>query len=197
MPDPTKLAPRMTAGQPLSDLRADFLATSTRSMPIAGMVFWAIVGMAALRLSPNALALLVLFGSGMVFPFGVLLDRLFYRRMKLANNGNPVVLLFLQCLALVVLLWPFVILAARAARSVDLIVLGGAILMGIIWIPFGWAAGDPVGMHHAIGRSVLCYLAYVFVPAPYTATAIGAAVILAYAYSMVRMRKPLPLADPG
>jgi hypothetical protein len=33
----------------LSNLREDFLATSTQSMPIAGMLYWAVVGVAALR----------------------------------------------------------------------------------------------------------------------------------------------------
>ncbi len=46
----------MNATSKLSDLRAEFLATSTQSMPIAGILFWAIVGIAALRISPNTLA---------------------------------------------------------------------------------------------------------------------------------------------
>jgi hypothetical protein len=180
----------MNAASKLSDLRAEFLATSTQSMPIAGILFWTIVAIAALRLPPNTLAYVVLFGSGMIFPFGALLDRLIYKRMTLASTANPVVQLFMQCLALVVLLWPFVIVAAFKAHDPNLIVLGGAILMGIIWIPYGWAADDPVGLHHAIGRSILSYAAYLYAPAPFKASAISAAVILAYLYSLIRMRRP-------
>ena len=180
----------MNATSKLSDLRAEFLATSTQSMPIAGILFWAIVGIAALRISPNTLAYVVLFGSGMIFPFGALLDRLIYKRMKLSSTANPVVQLFMRCLALVVLLWPFVIIAAHKTHDANLIVLGGAILMGIIWIPYGWAADDPVGLHHAIGRCILCYTAYLYAPTPYKATAISTAVILAYLYSLIRMRRP-------
>ncbi len=62
--------------------------------------------------------------------------------------------------------------------------------MGIIWIPYGWAADDPVGLHHAIGRCILSYAAYLYAPSPYKATAISAAVILAYLYSLIRMRRP-------
>jgi len=69
-------------------------------------------------------------------------------------------------------------------------VLGGAILMGIIWIPYGWAADDPVGLQHAIGRSVLAYVAYFIAPSPYKATAISVVVLLSYLYSLIRMRKP-------
>jgi hypothetical protein len=61
--------------------------------------------------------------------------------------------------------------------------------MGIIWIPYGWAADDAVGLQHAIGRSVLAYAAYLFAPNPYQATAISFAVLLSYLYSLIRMRK--------
>ncbi len=173
----------------LNDLRNDFLATTTRSMPIAGMIFWSVIAVAALYVSPVLLSYMVLFGSGMIFPLGVLIDRATGRKMRRADSGNPVMQMFLQSLGLVVLVWPLVILCARLTHDANLIVLGGAILMGIIWIPYGWAADDPVGLQHAVGRSVLAYAAYVFVPNPYKASAISVAVLLSYLYSLVRMRK--------
>jgi len=132
----------LTLHSSLRDLRANFLSTSTQSMPIAGMLFWAIVAVAALRLNPNQLSLLVLFGSGTIFPLGMLIDRLTQRRVTVASAANPVTQMFMQSLGLVALTWPLVILAARHAHDANLIVLGGAILMGIIWIPYGWAADD-------------------------------------------------------
>jgi hypothetical protein len=180
----------MNAASPLDELRADFLANTTASMPIAGLIFWGIVALASLRLTPNSLALLVLFGSGAIFPFGVLLDRLRGRTMRSGTGGNPVIAMFLQTLGMVALLWPLVILCARAAGDANLFVLGGAILMGIIWIPYGWAADDRTGMEHAIGRGILCYAAYLFVPEPYKSLAISIAVMLAYLYSLVRMKRP-------
>lgn len=183
----------MNAASQLDELRADFLANSTQSMPIAGMIFWGVVALASLRLTPNGLALLVLFGSGMIFPFGVLLDRLRGRTMRAGTGGNPVMAMFLQSLGLVVLVWPLVILGARGARDANLYVLGGAILMGMVWIPYGWAADDRTGMEHAIGRGIFCYAAYLFVPAPYKALAISLVVMLAYLYSFVRMRRPARL----
>jgi hypothetical protein len=186
---------RMDATSRLNDLRKDFLASSTQSMPIAGMLFWAIIAVAALDVKPLVLSYMVGFGSGMIFPLGVLIDLVRGRRMKRASSENPVTQLFLQSLGLVVLVWPLVILSAGLAHDANLIVLGGAILMGIIWIPYGWAADDPVGLHHAIGRSVLCYASYLFAPSPYKATAISVVVLLGYLYTLVRMRRPQP--DPS
>jgi hypothetical protein len=174
----------------LNDLRGEFLSTSTQSMPIAGILYWAMVAVVALYVSPQRLAYIVGFGSGMIFPLGILIDFLRGRKMKQASSGNPVTQLFLQSLGLVVLVWPLVLIAANLAHSADLIVLGGAILMGIIWIPYGWAADDPVGLQHAIGRSILSYACFLFAPAPYKASAISVAVLLCYSYSLIRMRVP-------
>jgi hypothetical protein len=96
--------------------------------------------------------------------------------------------MFMQSLGLVVLTWPLVILAARHAHDANLIVLGGAILMGIIWILYGWATDDPVGLKHAIGRGLLSYVAFVYVPSPNKATGIYCVVLLAYLYSLLRMK---------
>jgi hypothetical protein len=96
--------------------------------------------------------------------------------------------MFLQCLAIVALLWPLVILAGLDRP--ELIVLGGAILMGLVWIPYGWAADDPAGLRHTIARSVLCYLVFLLAPVEYRSTAICIVVVLCYAYSVLTMRKP-------
>jgi hypothetical protein len=42
-----------SAQTPLADLHAAFRAGSTRSMPIAGLICWAALGLAALRISPS------------------------------------------------------------------------------------------------------------------------------------------------
>ena len=171
----------------LSELRRDFLATSTQSMPIAGMLFWAVAAAASRVLTPEQLAYFVGFGSGTVFPLGLLIDRLRGRPMLQGKSSNPVVGGFLQCLTIVAMLWPLVIIAAVGHPG--LVVLGGAILMGIVWVPYGWAADDPVGMRHAVARTLLCYAAYIFLPPSIRSTGICLIVLACYAYSFVTMRK--------
>jgi len=173
----------------LDDLRGEFLATSTQSMPIAGMVYWAFVAVAALYVTPTQLEYIVGFGSGMVFPLGLLIDRLRGRKTKRISPGNPVGQLFFQSMGLVLSFWPFVFIATILTHYASLVVLGGAIIMGLIWIPYGWAADDPVGLQHSIARSVLCYICFLFVPEPYKSTAISVSVLLCYTYSLFRMRK--------
>jgi hypothetical protein len=174
----------------LADLRAEFLATSTQSMPIAGIVFWLIVAIAGMRLTPRSVAFVVGFGSGAIFPFALVIDKLRGRPVIRSTTHNPVVGMFVQSLVMVGVLWPFVITAAVIARDPRLVVLGGAILMAIVWIPYGWAANDRVGIQHAVARSVLSYAAFLLVPKPYTASAIACVVMLCYGYSLARMRRP-------
>lgn len=184
------LKPDHGPSSPLSELRDHFLATSTLSMPIAGMLYWGAVALASLLISPVMTAYVVLFGSGMIFPLAALIDRARGRRVTQAGTKNPVVRLFLSGIVMIVLVWPLVILAARASGDPTLIVLGGAVLMGLVWIPYGWAADDPAGVQHAIGRAIACYAAFIFAPSPYKATAICIAVLGFYLFSLVRMRRP-------
>ena len=62
--------------------------------------------------------------------------------------------------------------------------------------PFGWAADDPSGTIHAVGRGIGCYLAYALCPAPWTASAICAVVVVSYLYSLAVMR-PVGAAAEG
>jgi hypothetical protein len=158
-------------------------------MPLAGILFWMVVAVAGRLLPSQQVAYLVGFGSGAIFPLALLIDKLRGRPPVTAAGDNPLVRMFMQNLVVVALLWPFVILAAVVAKNPQLIVLGGAILMGIVWIPYGWAADDPVGMQHAVARCLLSYAAFIFTPPEYRTTTIAVAVLLCYGYSLLRMRR--------
>ena len=101
-------------------------------MPLAGIVFWTVVAIAGRMLPSAQVAYGVGFGSGAIFPLAVLIDKVSGRQTVQAGNDNPLLGMFIQNLALVALLWPFVIIAAVVAGNPLLVVLGGAILMGII-----------------------------------------------------------------
>ncbi|MBL0124808.1 MAG: hypothetical protein IPP88_19520 [Betaproteobacteria bacterium] len=177
----------MDSATSLKVLKADFLATSTQSMPYSGIILWTIAGIAGLFLTAQQLAYGVAFGSGLIFPLAVLIDRLRGRNLFAGGRDNPLTGMFLQSIIMVVMLWPLVIMGA--AGKPLFIVLGAALLTGIIWIPYGWAADDPVGMRHAMARAVLCYSAYLFVPASYKGSAICAAVLVCYFYSIAFMQR--------
>jgi hypothetical protein len=178
----------------LDELRAKFLATSTVSMPIAGILFWFCSLVASRLLTAHQLALFVGFGSGSLFPLGLLIDRM-RGRTEMADPNSPITVMFLQSLGSIVMMWPLIIFAGSVAPA--LVVLGGAVLMGLVWIPYGWAANDPTGLRHAIARTVGCYVAFLFFPVSWRLTAICAVPLVCYGYSLVTMKRPNPKPKPA
>jgi len=174
----------------LRDLRTQFLATSTQAMPLAGAIVWAALGIAALRLEPRMTATLALYIMAAILPLAFLLDRARGRTLFAGGNANPLTQLFLVSIVGIGIMVPIAILGAGGSGQPDLLVLGMAILAGVIWIPYGWAAGDPAGLRHAVGRAVGCYAAYALAPLPYRPSTICGVVVIAYAYSLVVMRRP-------
>ena len=173
----------------LDELRARFLATSTLSMPIAGCLVWSAIGVAALFVPPPWVGWLAVYSMPIILPLAFLIEKL-RGRNPFQKEENPIATLFFQSIIGIGLLFPLVINAAASAGDPMILVLGVAILSGVIWIQYGWGANDPVGLHHAIGRGIGCYLAYWLSPAPFQATAICAVVSAAYLYTLVVMRKP-------
>lgn len=174
----------------LRALRAEFLNSSTQSMPLAGMIAWGALGLAALWLRPGLIGNLAIYIMAFILPLAFLLDRLKGRNLFAGGAANPLTGLFLTSIVGIAITVPVVILGAARSGDPVLVVLGMAILAGVIWIPYGWAAGDPVGLRHAIVRAVGCYAAFVLAPDALRASAVCAVVVLAYVYSLLFMRKP-------
>lgn len=172
----------------LDALHADFRAGSTTSMPIAGMLCWGALAVAAQFLSPQMTGMLALYIMGGILPLAFLLDKLRGRNL-FASNGNPLDKLFLTSIVGVAITVPLVLFAASLAENSDIVVLGMAILAGVIWIPYGWAADDRAGIIHAVVRAVGCYLAFALVDEPYRASAICGVVVLSYLYTLTFMKK--------
>ncbi|WP_141243971.1 DUF7010 family protein [Sphingomonas lenta] len=174
------------AARPLSDLQTAIRSGDTRSMPLSGLILWTIGAVLGLFLSPTAFAYAVLWGTGLIVPLAILIARVRGHDF-FAGRDNPLTQLFLQCILFVAALYPIAFIGAPGRPT--LLVLYPAIAAGLIWIPWGWTADDPVGLRHAIGRTIACYAAYAFVPQPYTGSAICGAVVLAYIYSLAFMRR--------
>lgn len=170
-------------------LRERFLATSTLSMPIAGCLVWASIGVAALWAPLQWVGWMAVYSMPVILPLAFLIEKL-RGRNPFHKEENPISTLFFQSIIGIGLLFPLVISASLSAQNPVLMLLGVAILSGVIWIQYGWGANDPVGMQHAIGRGMGCYLAYWFAPVQYQATAICAVVSAAYLFTLLKMRKP-------
>lgn len=174
----------------LAELQASFRVGSTTAMPIAGMLVWAALGIASLYLLEQTIAQASLYIMAAILPLAFLIDRL-RGRNPFGGGDHPLTRLFMLNILVIGLTIPLVVIGTGGGQA-TLMVLGMAVLAGVIWIPYGWAADDKSGIVHGVARAIGCYLAYAFVPAPHKVAAICAVVVLAYLYSLVVMRPTGP-----
>ncbi|PDW00235.1 DUF7010 family protein [Candidatus Chloroploca asiatica] len=169
---------------PLTTLRADFDAQAGRSLalPLAGAIVWAVIGLAALLLPQRPATLLLLFGSGAIFPLGLALAALL--RERLLDNTNPLAKLMGLCVLMVNLLWALHL--TLLSRDPALLPLSLGIGLGLHWIVFSWIIQHPLGIVHTVLRTVLATGLWWLFPV-HPITAVAAAVVLAYLYSIVAL----------
>jgi len=175
----------------LADARRDYLATSTTGMPIGGFIAWSALAAAAFILGDRLPSFVPLIAAASPFPLSVIIDKIRGAPgLQSDSRHNPVTQLFMRFITVGALLIPFVIIAAQAAHDLDILILGLAILAGMVWVPHGWGADDPAGFVHFMMRAVLCYAAYLFAPEEARSAAIAGAAALTYIYAIAAMRKP-------
>lgn len=122
----------------LADARRDYLASSATAMPIGGVLAWAGLAIAAYLLGDRLPEFAPFIAAAIPFPLALLIDKARGEPgIQRESRRNPVTQLFMRFITVVALLIPFVIIAARASGDLDLLILGLAILAGMIWVPHG------------------------------------------------------------
>ncbi|MEA1072851.1 DUF7010 family protein [Sphingomonas sp. LY160] len=115
----------------LDERREQFLAASTISMPLAGLLVWSAIGIAAMFVSKTVVGWMAVYAMAAILPLAFIIEKLRGRNL-FAKDDNPISALFFQSIIGIGLMFPLVIGAASAARDPDVMVLGVAILAGII-----------------------------------------------------------------
>jgi hypothetical protein len=175
----------------LADSRREYLANCTTAMPIGGFMAWAALAVAAYTLGDRLPSFAPFVAAAAPVPIALIIDMVrgelsYWKR----GQENPVSQLFMRFITVVALIIPFAIIAAQAANNLDLLILGLAILAGMIWVPHGWGADDPAGFIHFVLRAILCYVAYLFTPEELRSAAVAGAAALTYVYAIIAMKKP-------
>lgn len=174
----------------LEEMRKDFETSANRSisMPIAGAIVWLLVGVASTRFDERTGLLILLFGSGAIFPIALLIAK--FRGENLVASGNPLARLIGHGILMVNLLWALHIpLFLYAPAFVPLSV---GIGLGLHWIVYSWIIQHPLGVIHAVLRTVLVLICWYSFPEQ-RLPAVSLAIVLVYAVSVWQMLiRPLP-----
>jgi hypothetical protein len=147
-------------------LRAEREATFFRlrggyPVPLAGAVWWGLLGLAGYRLHMHEWIMLAFFTSGTIFPLAILFGRLF--RVNFMGDRTALSDLMLPTLAPMALVWPVAFSAFWSAP--ELVPLVMAIGMSVAWPVMGWIYGrTAIFTAHAVVRAVVCFVLWNWVP---------------------------------
>lgn len=134
-----------------SELRSNYERETNRSlsMPLAGALVWLVIAARGYVLPENQATVVMLFGTGLIFPISLLIGKL--RHENLTDRSNPLSRLMGMSVLMVNLLWAVHLSLLFGARQFFPLSLG--IALGIHWIVYSWIIQHPVGLIHALLRS--------------------------------------------
>ncbi|ACE86139.1 DUF7010 family protein [Cellvibrio japonicus] len=168
----------------LEECRNDFERSAKRSlsMPIAGAFYWLVIAVISTQAQDNIGLLALLFGSGTIFPIALLVSKI--TREEVFSSKNPLAKLMGLSVLMVNLLWALHIPLFLYAPEFLSLSLG--IGLGLHWIVYSWIIQHPLGLIHALLRTVLVLSVWLLFPDS-RLTAVSFSVVLVYGLSIWQM----------
>lgn len=165
----------------LDEYRIDFEKNSNRSisMPMAGAIVWLLVALISTQVNERFALVILLFASGAIFPLALLIAR--FRAESVISSENPLAKLMGSCVLMVNLLWALHIPLFFYAPNFLPLSLG--IGLGLHWVVYSWIIQHPLGLIHAILRTVLLLALWLLFPES-RLFAIGLGVVAVYCLSI-------------
>jgi hypothetical protein len=191
-----------------TELLADRLAAYKRlrggfPIPLAGALYWGVLGWLGYRADVGTWSMLAFLGTGAIFPAALVFAKLFRNPFMKDKTATGDVLLpaFISML----LFWPMMIGVVNAAPQLVPLVL--AIGMSLHWPVIGWSYGrTALFSAHAIVRAVVALAIWMTLPdarftlLPFSVSAIYLLTVLAILIDSAlidsgRVKAPESLAD--
>jgi hypothetical protein len=179
-------------------LLADRLAAYRRlrggfPVPLAGTVYWAVLGVLGYQLPIEMWCMVAFLATGAIFPLAMLFAAIFGNRFMKDRTaaGDVLIPAFIAML----LFWPMIVAAVQVAPQLVPLIL--AIGMSLHWPVIGWSYGR-TGLFsaHSIVRAVVVLLIWLWVPEwrftvlPFAVAAIYLATVFAILIDSGRARVP-------
>lgn len=147
-------------------VKKDRLASYVRlrggyTVPMAGVVYWAALGVLGYFLELGQWAMAAFFGAGAIFPVALLFAKVFnnpFIKDRTATGG-----VLLPAFISMLLFWPMIVAVVQTAPELSPLIL--AIGMSIHWPVIGWAYGRVfLYSAHAVIRAVTVLLIWLYFP---------------------------------
>ncbi|MEM9648133.1 MAG: hypothetical protein AAF969_06605 [Bacteroidota bacterium] len=176
---------------PLEEQRILFSKQKFQATPLAGLLIWALVGIAGLVLPVRTTVWVLFIGTGSIVYLAMFISRFtgehFLAKNKLKNEFDA---LFFYTVGQAVLVYAIAIPFFLVDYTSLPLTVG--ILLGGMWIPFSWIIKHWVGLFHAITRTlVVLVLWYAFPELRFVV--IPFAIVLVYLATLIILAKrPIP-----
>lgn len=167
----------------LEEQRAEYARRRGLAMPLAGMIVWALIGVAGAVLPPILAVWSLFIGTGFIAGLGIMLSRFtgenFLDKSKPKNVFDS---LFFHCVSMALLVYAIAIpFFGVDYMSLPLTV---GILAGLMWVPYSWIIQHWVGIFHTVTRTTLVTTAWYLAP-HHRFVVIPAVIVGVYAVTIV------------
>ena len=167
----------------LEEQRAEYARRRGLAMPLAGMIVWALIGVAGAVLPPILAVWSLFIGTGFIAGLGIMLSRFtgenFLDKSKPKNVFDS---LFFHCVSMALLVYAIAIpFFGVDYMSLPLTV---GILAGLMWVPYSWIIQHWVGIFHTVARTALVTAAWYLAP-HHRFVVIPAVIVGVYAVTIV------------
>lgn len=130
----------MTQDELIAALKKDRIESYARlrggfPLPLAGGIYWLVMGVMGYYLPYNTWLYVVFFGTGLIFPVSLLLAKVFHNNFLKDKQAASSVIL--PALIGMLLFWPALIASMQVAPQLAILIL--AIGMGAHWPVVGWS----------------------------------------------------------
>lgn len=166
----------------LDEQRDDFKKRRLTATPIAGLIIWAIIGVAGATLSPQLAVWVLFIGTGSTVYLGMFISKFtgedFLDKSRPKNTFDT---LFFMSVLMAVLVYAIAIPFFLVDYTSLPLTVG--ILAGLMWVPISWIIGHWIGLFHTISRTILVLGAWYLFP-DQRFVAIPAVIVVIYVISI-------------
>lgn len=149
------------------------------SLPVAGVIYWLMLGILGLVLTERNWCLAAFYTSGVIFPLGIALQKPLSARLF-----EPSAFRSLFPIAMIPIGLSFAVTIPAFLEAPSLVPLALAVGMTVHWPVIGWIYGRSLFIWHAVGRTIVVAAIWAAMPES-RFTAIPFAVSAVYAATVV------------
>lgn len=152
-----------TTFRSLDEQRTEFANRRLIATPIAGMIMWALIGVAGIFLSPLYAVLVLFFCTGTIVYLGMFISKFtgenFLDKSRPKNEFDRLffMTIFASFLVYAIAIPFFLVDHASLPLTVG-------VLTGLMWLPFSWIIQHWIGIFHAVARTIFVVAVWYALP---------------------------------